>query len=276
MRIQIVSGKGGVGKSAVAAAMARLHARRGERVLAMAMVPGGGLGPHLGLRSLSFEPALAVDGVHAMSIGKADALEEYVRIYSPLPLVAQVGRAIRIFDVLAEAAPGVREIVTIGKIAYESWEGGWDRIIVDAVPTGALTSHLEAPEVIAGLIPTGRVQDQSARIAEELTTNAAVTVVTLAEELPVTETVESLDELATLPPTIDPPIVNRLLADPPAAGPDAGEAARTALEFHGQIAQAQRTWLERLPEGPRLPYLFGTDDPLLVSEFLGRVLEDHR
>jgi anion-transporting ArsA/GET3 family ATPase len=274
--IEIVSGKGGVGKSAVTAALARLHAGRGERVLAMAMRPGGGLGPHLGLRSLGFAPSIGVDGVFAMEIDKAAALEEYVRIYSPLPLVAQVGKAIHIFDVLAEAAPGVREIVTIGKVVYECWEGPWDRVIVDAVPTGQLTSHLEAPEVIAELIPTGRVKDQSARIHETLVTGTSVTLVTVAEELPVTETNEALADMAHLPPTIMPTIVNRLLAPPPATPDDVTPAGRTALEFHRQIAASQATWVDQLDIGPRLPYLFGTDDALLVSEFLAAILGDHR
>ncbi len=276
MRIEFVSGKGGVGKSAVTAALARLHARRGERVLAIAMRPGGGLGPHLGLRDLEFRPAIGVDGVHAMEIDKAAALEEYVRIYSPLPLVAQIGRAVRIFDVLAEAAPGVREIVTVGKIVYESWEGPWDRILVDAVPTGQLGSHLEAADVIAELIPTGQVQSQSRRIKAELASDSSITVVTLAEELPVTETLEALEELADQAPSVEPVVVNRLLAPAPAAGPDLGDSARTALAFHADIADAQHAWLDQLPPGPRLPYLFGTDEPLLVSEFLGTVLEDTR
>jgi anion-transporting ArsA/GET3 family ATPase len=274
--IEIVSGKGGVGKSAVAAAHARLYARRGERVLAMAMRPGGGLGPHLGLRGLGFEPVPGVDGVAAMEIDKAAALEEYVRIYSPVPLIAQVGKAIHIFDVLAEAAPGVREIVTIGKVVYECWEGDWDRIVVDGVPTGQLTSHLEAPEVIAELIPTGRVRDQSARIHETLVTSTEVSLVTLAEELPVTETKEALADMATLPPTSLPTIVNRLVAPPPDTPAEASAAATTALEFHRQIAESQATWVDQLDDGPRLPYLFGTDDALLVSEFLATILGDHR
>lgn len=276
MQIDIISGKGGVGKSAVTAAIARLHARRGDRVLAMAMVPGGGLGSHLGLRELSFEPQLGVDGVRAMELDKAAALEQYVHIYSPIPLVAEVGRLVRIFDVLAEAAPGVREIVTIGKIAYEAWEGPWDRIVVDGVPTGQLNSQLQAPDTIAELIPTGRVRDQAARIRSELTENATVTLVTLAEELPVTEALEGWADLEGLPPTRSPIVANRLVGPPPPASNGLSDAAVTALAFHADIAAGQAHWLSELPDGPRLPYLFGTDDPLLVSEFLGSVLEDHR
>ncbi len=276
MHIDIISGKGGVGKSAVAAALARLHARRGDRVLAIAMVPGGGLGSHLGLRELTFDPQLGVDGVRALELDKAAALEQYVHIYSPIPLVAEVGRMVRIFDVLAEAAPGVREIVTIGKVAYEAWEGPWDRIVVDAVPTGQLASQLQAPDTIAELIPTGRVREQAARIRSELTENSSVTLVTLAEELPVTETLEGFDELEGLPPTRTPIIANRLVGPPPPATDDSSAAAAKALAFHADIATGQAHWLAELPDGPRLPYLFGTDDPLLVSEFLGTVLADHR
>lgn len=271
-----MSGKGGVGKSAVSAAMARLHATRGEKVLAVAMVPGGGLGPHLGVRTPGIRPTTGVDGIATMGIDKADALEEYVRLYSPFPLVAELGRAIRVFDVLAEAAPGVREIVTIGKIAYEAWEGDWDRIVVDAVPTGQLDSHLRAPEVIADLIPTGRVREQAARIRSVLAEQTTVHLVTLAEELPVTETLEALDTLAALPPAVGPVVANRLLAPPPAAVPGLPPAAAPALAFHAEIVEGQAPWLGSLPDGPRLPYLFGTDDPLLVSEFLAVVLGEWR
>ena len=279
MQIEFISGKGGVGKSAVSAAVARLHARRGERVLAMSMIPGGALASHLGLRRLGFVPELAIDGVHAMEVARADALEEYVRLYSPVPLVAQLGRAVRVFDVLAEAAPGVREIVTIGKVAYEAWEGSWDRIVVDAVPSGQLESHILAPEVIAELIPTGRVRDQAARIEQLLRDDTLVHLVTLAEELPITETHETLARLETLAPTVAPVIANRLLAPPPSSGDlpeSAPSAARTALALHAEISAEQTRWLAELADGPRLPYLFGTDDPILVSEYLAKVMEAWR
>lgn len=275
VQIEFISGKGGVGKSAVSAAVARLHARRGERVLAMSMIPGGSLTAHLGLRRVGFVPELAIDGVHTMEITRADALEEYVKLYSPVPLVAELGRAIRVFDVLAEAAPGVREIVTIGKVAYEAWDGTWDRIVVDAVPSGQLESHLLAPEVIAELIPTGRVRDQAAKIEELLRDDTSVHLVTLAEELPITETRETLTRLEPLAPALAPVIANRLLAPPPSAG-ELPEAARMALALHAEIATEQARWLGELDDGPRLPYLFGTDDPILVSEYLAKVLEAWR
>ncbi|UCG41228.1 MAG: anion-transporting ATPase, partial [Acidimicrobiia bacterium] len=126
MQVEFVSGKGGVGKSAVAAAIARIHASRGERVLAIAMAPGGGLGPHLGLDHLTTAPVRGDEGVHALEVRRVEALEQYVRIYSPVPLLAQLGRGLRAFDALATAAPGVRELITVGKILYDARE--WDRV----------------------------------------------------------------------------------------------------------------------------------------------------
>lgn len=271
MRVEFVSGKGGVGKSAVTAALARLHARRGERVLAVAMVPGGGLAPHLGVPRLGVEPLTAIDGVHGMEVHRIAALEEYVRLHSPLPLLARVGVAVRAFDALATAAPGVRELITVGKILHDA--GDWDRVIVDAVPTGQLASYLGAPDVIRSLVPTGRVEAQARGLVDQLAGSSIVHFVTIAEELPVTETLEGIAELTELPAPLGSIICNRTLAPLPRVPSDPGPL-RDAARLQQALADGQARWREKLPPGPILPFLFGATDPLLISGMLATTLEE--
>lgn len=271
MRVEFVSGKGGVGKSAVTAALARLHARRGERVMAVAMIPGGGLVHHLGLSSRPGEPRLGMDGVFGMEVDRIIALEEYVRLHSPLPFLARVGTALRAFDSLATAAPGVRELITVGKILHDADD--WDRVIVDAVPTGQLGSYLGAPGVIRSLVPTGRVEAQARDLVDELAGCSVVHFVTVAEELPVTETLEGIAELATLPPPLGSVICNRTLAPLPGVPVEPGPL-RDAARLQQALAEGQARWREKLPPGPILPFLFGATDPLLISGMLATTLEE--
>ncbi len=271
MRVEFVSGKGGVGKSAVSAALARLHARRGERVLAVAMLPGGGLAAHLGAPGLGTDPRSTIDGVAAVEVRRVDALEEYVRLHSPVPFLARIGRAIRAFDALATAAPGVRELITIGKILHDAVR--WDRVIVDAVPTGQLGSYLGAPEVILGLVPAGRVAEQAQELTTDLRGSSTVHFVTIAEELPVTETLEGVAELVALPPPLGSIIVNRTLAPLPSV-PDGAGPLREAAMLQQALAENQAAWRSRLAPGPLLPFLFGATDPVLISEMLANSLEE--
>lgn len=271
MRVDFVSGKGGVGKSAVAAALARIHARRGERVLAMAMVPGGGLGPHLGIPELGVDPTEGPDGVHALEVRRVEALEQYVRIYSPIPLLAELGRGLRAFDALATAAPGVRELITIGKILYDA--RAWDRVVVDAVPTGQLDSYLAAPAVIGDLVPGGRVAEQAGKLLDGLEGSSTVHLVTIAEELPVTETLEAIDGLASLPTPLGSVVVNRLMDDAPVPAAHHPSVVHDAMALHAGLVEAQRRWRSLLPAGPGLPLLFGATDPALVGRLLADALE---
>ncbi|NND85716.1 MAG: hypothetical protein HKN46_11260 [Acidimicrobiia bacterium] len=274
MHVEFVSGKGGVGKSAVTAAIARIHAARGERVLAMAMVPGGGLGPHLGLDHLTTEPVAGDEGVHALEVRRVEALEQYVRIYSPLPMLAELGRGLRAFDALATAAPGVRELITIGKILYDARQ--WDRVVVDAVPTGQLDSYLGAPLVIGDLVTSGRVAEQAGKLLADLRDSSTVHLVSLAEELPVTETLESLASLVDLPTPVGDVILNRLMTDAPAAAAHHPTVVHDAMALHSGLHAAHVRWQSELPEGPTLPLLFGATDPRLVSRLLAEALEPWR
>ena len=186
----VVTGKGGVGKSAVAAAIGLLGQRSGKRVLVTAMASPIGLATHLGLGSLGYEPVEVRPGLHASVVDRTKALTEYLQVQMGVPSVARFGPVLRAFDALASTAPGIREVITIGKVLYEVRQRRWDLVVADAPPTGQIGSHLRAPRTVSELVPAGRIREQAGWMNNILgdRDRTALVMVTLPEELPVNET----------------------------------------------------------------------------------------
>ncbi len=268
-RLLIVTGKGGVGKSALVAALALRAALDGKRVLAMAMTEDSGLAVHLGMERLTYRPRPIRSGLDAMVIERPAALNEYLEVQIGIPKIAQLGPAARAFDALASTAPGIREVITIGKVLYEARKGTWDLIVADGPPTGQIVSHLKAPTTVAHLVGAGRVLDQTGWMIRLLRDQAAtgLVVVTMPEELPVTETLESLDTISSDSLiSIEPIVINRTL-DPLEGALNRlrkGPAKQAAL-LHRALYEEQQRWISQLPPGPHIPYLFGLHTPPEVS-----------
>ncbi|MGH8871773.1 MAG: ArsA family ATPase [Acidimicrobiia bacterium] len=262
-RLVLVSGKGGVGKSAVAAGLALLGQRRGLRVLAMEMGSPGGLSAHLGSGPLEFEPQEVRPGLHAMQMVRSDALLEYLALQLNIKGLNRFGPLARAFDALATTAPGIREIITTGKAIWEVREDRWDVVIADAPPTGQIGSFLRAPVTISELVPSGRIRNQAETMQEILRDPdlTELVVVCIPEELPVTETEETLRWLAKEDVVAKPRVVaNRVLArltDPDTPPGPVGEAAK----LHRALWAEQQIWLNRLPPDHTLPYLHGLFTP---------------
>lgn len=271
MNVELISGKGGVGKSVVTAVKARIAARSGDRVLALSMLPGGGLGAHLGIDEVGSVPEVGVDGVSVAEIRRPDALEEYLRLNSPVPIVVGLGRAVAFFDALATTAPGVREIITIGKVIHEAESGQWDTVVVDCPPTGQFSSYLTAPDTISQLVPAGRIRKQADKIRDFLTDHARITYVSLPEELPVVETLAAIAE--DVPCQLNPVIFNRLLSPLLVPVPTGDLALAQAAQLQEAIVRQQAHWLAQLPSSLYLPFLFGASDAMEVSDLLTDVLE---
>ncbi len=274
-RLVIVSGKGGVGKSAVTAGMALLGQRHGLRVLAVEMASPGGLSSHLSSGPLEFEPRELRPGLHAMRMVRSEALLEYLALQLKLPGMGRFGAVARAFDALATAAPAVREIITIGKVLWEVREDRWDMVVADAPPAGQIGSYLRAPISIAELVPTGRIRAQSAWMGETLSDPNAteLLLVTLPEELPTTETVETMNwlerEEVVPPPRI---VANRVLpAIKGSASPPGIPGEMVGL--HRSLWKEQQTWLEKLPADLSIPFLFGLFTPGEVAARMSDELE---
>lgn len=165
-------------------------ARSGARVLAIDGTDDGGLSAALG-EQLSL--------VDLLRLSTEAALDQYLDLYLSLPISpSRIGPLARIFDYVANAAPGVREILALGKVAHEVTEGPWDLVVLDGPATGHVVEFLAAADNLGDLIGFGPLANQTAWISE-LVANAertSVVVVSTSEELPVTETLELLHRLA--------------------------------------------------------------------------------
>jgi len=261
-RLTLVSGKGGVGKSAVAAGLALYAHRQGRRVLAIDVTGAGGLAAHLGGGRLEFKPREVRPGLSALTIDRTKALAEYVKVQIGVPQFATIGPLARAFDALASTAPGVREVITLGKVLWEVQHGGYDLVVADCPPTGAIAGLLRAPRTIAELVPSGRVRFQAEWMSHLLSREATdLILVTLAEELPTLETQETMELLASEdlvePPTI---VTNRVLPRLETDAKGSGVAAEAAI-LHRSLYRNQQDWIKRLPPARKLPYLFGLLTP---------------
>jgi len=192
-----VTGKGGVGKTSVAAALGLLAAHSGKRTLVCEMDGKGALGPALDTTTLEFEPRQLDDDLYAMAMNTEDALREYLKLFVRIPLVARIGPLARTFDFVADAAPGVKEILGIGKLAYEVRERHYDLVIVDAEATGHIVAQVGAPRVISELVQVGMVRDQTRWMLDILDDPArtGIVIVTTPEEMPIAETIDLLGRL---------------------------------------------------------------------------------
>jgi len=257
----VVTGKGGVGKSTVAAAIGIVAARRGLRVV-VAEVGGRADTARL----------LTGQGVDHLSITPREAMEEYLRDQLPSPLSELLGRS-GTFGAFVEATPGMHELLTVGKV----WEltsdprrtpdeEPYDLVVLDAPASGHGLALLGAPQTFSEAARIGPIHRQASIISESLSDpeRTAVVVVTLAEEMPVNETLELRDALLDrLGLDVSLVVVNGLgpdrFSDEEAAqlealGEPADSPAGAALWAHRR-ARGQAEQLERLRAGLDAPPL---------------------
>jgi anion-transporting ArsA/GET3 family ATPase len=196
-RLLFVTGKGGVGKTSVSAALADLGARAGKRTLVCEMDAKGSLAATFDTTPLAFEPREIDRRLFAMAMNTEDSLREYLRLFVKVPLVGRIGPLARTFDFVADAAPGVKEILSVGKLAYEVRERHYDLVVVDAEASGHIVAQIGAPRVIRELVNVGMVREQTAWMTRILEDPAlcGVVVVTTPEEMPVSETIDLVARL---------------------------------------------------------------------------------
>lgn len=215
-RLVFVTGKGGVGKTTVAAGIAERASASGRRTLLCEVDGKGDAGACFEHAAVSFEPVPVQRDLWLMTMDTEAALREYLRIFLRLPLVARLGPLARAFDFVATAAPGVREILVVGKLCWEVRQRSYDLIVVDAAASGHIVSQLGAPQAINDLVRVGLVRQQTDWMLELLSEPATtgVVVVTTPEEMPVAETLELTAALRS-ETTVDVAavVVNRVLPE---------------------------------------------------------------
>ena len=191
-RLVFVTGKGGVGKSTVAAGLALLAAQRGKRTLVCEVDAKGNLSAFYETGPTRFKERQIEPNLWAMSMDTEESLKEYLSINLRLPVMARIGPLARIFEFVATAAPGVKEILTVGKLTYEVRENNYDLVVVDASPTGHIVGQLAAPEAINELVSVGLVRSQTGWMLDILgdKERTGLVIVATPEEMPVNETIE--------------------------------------------------------------------------------------
>lgn len=219
-RLHVVTGKGGTGKTTIAAALALHLAAGGGNVLLIEVEGRQGIAQLFDVPQLPYEErkvAVARDGgdVHALAIDPEDALYEYLDLYYHL---GRAGRALRkagVVEFATTVAPGVRDVLLTGK-AYEAVRRRqgqrfvYDAVVVDAPPTGRIGHFLNVNTEVAGLAKVGPIRRQADSIMELLRSpRSAVHLVTLLEEMPVQETLDAVSELRRLHLPMGAVVVNQ-------------------------------------------------------------------
>jgi anion-transporting ArsA/GET3 family ATPase len=259
-RLIVVLGKGGVGKSTTSAALATCAARQGIRTLLMETDSRAPVAAALGVER-SFEPVPVRAGFSTMVLEGGHALDEYLALVLPGRAVLKAVFASRLYQFFVQAAPGLRELMMLGKVCYElsprERRARWGLVVVDAPASGQALSLLKMPTAARATFGTSVVGQEADHIERTLHDRqvCAIVEVTTPETLAVSELLETQKALAAMdfPPAAI--FLNRAAsADFSAA--DVIQFARRAEATHRprhleQLTEAARAELARAAQTPR-------------------------
>ncbi|MBN2623121.1 MAG: ArsA family ATPase [Acidimicrobiales bacterium] len=254
-KLLFVTGKGGVGKTTIAAALGQLAASRGKRTLLCEVDAKGNLAGAFETGPTQFREREIAPGLWAMSMDTEASLKEYLSLQLRVPLLSRIGPLARTFDFVANAAPGVKEILIVGKLAYEVREQHYDVVVVDAPASGHIVGQLAAPQAIKELVKVGAVRDQTGWMLDILSDPAQTGVVIVAtpEEMPVNETIDLSERLrAETSVDLAAVVVNRVLPELFTRGEEDVFRALRAPAATAALAEAVEGNVEPLLEGAEL------------------------
>jgi anion-transporting ArsA/GET3 family ATPase len=286
-RLVVVAGKGGVGKTTVTAALASSAARAGRRVLVVEVEGKSGLAGLLGGRGeLGYGDSVLARGlgpdgrgeIRARTITPAHALSDYFEDHGMRRLSQRLGRS-GVLDIVATAAPGIDDLLVLGKVKQLERLGHADLILLDAPAAGHAITFLQSAIGLLDAVHVGPIHTQAQDVVEMLSDPARtqVLLVTLPEETPVNELVDTafaLEDRVGL--SLGPVVVNGLYPELDGLDVDPAEAARRAgvslgaderdglaeaASFRRDRVELQHEQLARLADRlplpiVRLPFLF--------------------
>ncbi len=249
VRCHVVTGKGGTGKTTVAAALALALAADGRSVLLIETEGRQGIAQLFDTPPLPYEErrvAVTRGGgeVKALAIDIEEALLEYLDMFYNLKRAGRALRKMGAIDFATTIAPGLRDVLVTGKVkesVTRRRDGArvYDAVVVDAPPTGRITRFLNVTGEMAGLARSGPIKTQSDGVMAVLKSpQTAVHLVTLLEDMPVQETADAITELTAAGLPVGSVIVN--MATEPLLPEDclvrAAEGGLTAAELAPALA----------------------------------------
>jgi anion-transporting ArsA/GET3 family ATPase len=236
-RLHVVTGKGGTGKTSVAAALALGLAEGGRRTLLVEVEGRQGIAQMFGYEPLPYKELRIAQlpgrgEVRALAVDPEEALLEYLDMFYKLGAAGRALRKIGAIDFATTIAPGLRDVLLTGKVkesTTRTHDGRrvYDAVVLDAPPTGRIGRFLNVTAETARLAKVGPIKTQSEGVASLLRSPiTAVHVVTLLEEMPVQESLDAIAELTALHIPVGRIIVNA--ARPPLL--PAGRVTKTELK----------------------------------------------
>jgi anion-transporting ArsA/GET3 family ATPase len=280
-RVVIVAGKGGVGKTTVTAALARAASLEGRRSLIVEVEGKSGLATMFGAPDLGYDEIDLAEGLQARTITPDAAMLEYLEAHG-MSRVAKRLVSSGAIDTLATAAPGIKDILVLGKVKQLERDTDVDLIVLDAPAAGHAITFLRSARGLLDAVRAGPIHNQAAEVMELLNDaeRCQVVLVTLPEETPVNELIETAYNLEDqVGVALGPVVVNGLYPDRPgldlgpeeaaqAAGvslrPGEAEVLAAAAECRRHRVELQAEQVARLAEQLplpqlRLPFLFGAE-----------------
>ncbi len=266
-RLHFVTGKGGTGKTTVAAALALTLAAGGRRVLLAEVEGRQGIAQLFDVPPLPYEEVkvATADGgghVNALAIDLEAAFLEYLDMFYNLGIAGRAMRRVGAIEFATTIAPGLRDVLLTGKIKEAAVRldankrPAYDAIVVDSPPTGRITRFLDVTKALSDIAKGGPVHSQAEGVVKLLHSElTAIHLVTLLEALPIQETIEAIEELEALELPVGSVIVNRNIPvflprdalGPAADGVIDADAVRAGLSKAG-IAMADNEFAGLLTE----------------------------